>query len=65
MSDFVALIALFVLITIAIGGSAEDENRLKSLSVAWVIFLLITFPTLSTEWARMTSELVDDETDSH
>ena len=65
MSDFVALIALFVLITIAIGGSAEDENRLKSLSVTWVIFLLITFPTLSTEWARMTSELVDDETDSH
>tara|TARA_B100000029_G_scaffold515579_1_gene623362 strand:+ start:8072 stop:8698 length:627 start_codon:yes stop_codon:yes gene_type:complete len=65
VSDFVALIVLFVLITIAVRGSAEEENRLKSLSVAWLIFLLITFPTLNTEWARMTSELVDDETNSH
>ena len=65
MSDIVALFALFVLITIAVGGAVEDENRLKSLSLAWVIFLLITFPTLNTEWARMTSELVDDEGDSH
>ena len=65
MSDIVALFALFVLITIAVGGAVEDENRLKSLSLAWVIFLLISFPTLSSEWARMTSELIDDENDSH
>jgi len=65
VSDFVGLIALFVFVTIAVGGSAEDKNRLKSLSIAWIIFLLITFPILSTEWARMTSELIDDEDDSH
>jgi len=65
VSDFGALIALFLLITIAVGGSAEDENRLKSLSLAWIILLLITFPTLSTEWARLSSELVDDEGNPH
>ena len=58
MSDIVALFALFVLITIAVGGAVEDENRLKSLSLAWVIFLLISLPTLSSEWARMTSRLL-------
>jgi len=65
VSDFVALIALFILISIAVAGSSQDDNKLKSLSIAWVIFLLITFSALSTEWARMTSELVDDEGDSH
>ena len=65
MSDIVAIIALFTIITFVIGKSSEHENRLKSLSIAWVILLLITFPTLTTEWARMTSELVDDEGDSH
>ena len=65
MSDFVALIAIFVLISIAVAGSTAEENRLKSLSLTWVLLLLITFPTLSTEWARMTSELIDDEGDSH
>ncbi len=63
MSDLVILIALFIIISIAVGGSAEEENKLKNLSIAWVIILLITFPTLSTEWARMTSELIDDEGD--
>ena len=65
MSDFVALIAIFVLISIAVAGSTAEENQLKSLSLTWVLLLLITFPTLSTEWARMTSELIDDEGDSH
>ena len=65
MSDLVALAVLFVIITIVGVAGRYDENRLKSLSVAWVVFLLITFPTLSTEWARMTSELVDDDEDSH
>ena len=65
MSDLVVLIALFVLITVVVRGSSEEEKRLKNLSIAWVILLLITFPTLSTEWARMTSELIDDEGDPH
>ena len=65
MSDIVALIAIFVLISIAVAGSTTEDNRLKSLSLSWVLLLLIIFPTLSTEWARMTSELVDDEGDAH
>lgn len=65
MSDLVALVVLFVIITIVGVAGRYDENRLKSLSVAWVVFLLVTFPTLSTEWARMTSELVDDDEDPH
>ena len=65
MSDLVVLIALFVLITVVVRGSSEEEKRLKNLSIAWVILLLFTFPTLSTEWARMTSELIDDEGDPH
>ena len=65
MSDLVVLIALFVLITVVVRGSSEEEKRLKNLSIAWVILLLVTFPTLSTEWARMTSELIDDEGDPH
>ena len=65
MSDLVVLIALFVLITVVVRSSSEEEKRLKNLSIAWVILLLITFPTLSTEWARMTSELIDDEGDPH
>ena len=65
MSDLVVLIALFVLITVVVRGSSEEEERLKNLSIAWVILLLVTFPTLSTEWARMTSELIDDEGDPH
>ena len=65
MSDLVVLIALFVLITVVVRSSSEEEKRLKNLSIAWVILLLVTFPTLSTEWARMTSELIDDEGDPH
>jgi len=65
VSDLVVLIALFVLITVVVRGSSEEEKRLKNLSIAWVILLLVTFPTLSTEWARMTSELIDDEGDPH
>ena len=65
MSDLVAIVVLFVIITIVGWAGRYDENRLKSLSVAWVVFLLVTFPTLSTELARMTSELVDDESDPH
>ena len=65
MSDIVALIALFVLISAAVASFSKEENRLKALSLTWVIFLLITFPTMSTELARMTSELVDDESNPH
>tara|TARA_B100000949_G_scaffold81321_1_gene72757 strand:+ start:420 stop:674 length:255 start_codon:yes stop_codon:yes gene_type:complete len=48
-----------------VANSVQDENRLKALSVAWVVFLVLSFSTITTEWARMTAELVDEEDDPH
>ena len=48
-----------------VANSVQDESRLKALSVTWVIFLVLSFSTITTEWARMTAELVDEEDDPH
>ncbi len=41
------------------------SDSLKPISLAVLVILLISFPTISTEWARMTAELVDEEDDPH
>ena len=65
MSELTGLVALFVLLTMIVANSVQDENRLKALSVAWVVFLVLSFSTITTEWARMTAELVDEDDDPH
>ena len=65
MSELIGLVALFVLLTMIVANSVQDENRLKALSVAWVVFLVLSFSTITTEWARMTAELVVEDDDSH
>ena len=41
------------------------SDSLKAMSLGLLILLLISFPTISTEWARMTAELVEEEDDPH
>ena len=65
MSELIGLVAFFVLLTMIVANSVQDENRLKALSITWVIFLVLSFSTITTEWARMTAELVDEEDDPH
>ena len=41
------------------------SDSLKAMSLGLLILLLISFPTISTEWARMTAELIEEEDDPH
>ena len=65
MSELIGLVAFFVLLTMIVANSVQDENRLRALSITWLILLVLSFSTITTEWARMTSELVDEEDDPH
>jgi len=57
--------AILVASSIALANSIKPEDRLKVLSALWLVVLLLSSSVISKEWARMTSELVDDETDHH
>lgn len=65
VSELIGLAVLLILLSLVVASSSEEENRLKALSVAWVVFLLLTFSTIATEWARMTAVLVNQEDDPH
>ena len=65
MSTLIATIAIIVVITALGYFAAKEEYRLKSASLVFLVVLLLSSNTLSTEWARMSSELVDDDGDSH
>jgi len=41
------------------------SDSLKPISLAVLVILLISFPTISTKWARMTAELVDEGDNPH
>ena len=41
------------------------SDSLKAMSLGLLILLLISFPTISTEWARITAELIEEEDDPH
>ena len=41
------------------------SDSLKPISLGILVLLLVSFPKISTEWARMTAELVDEEDDPH
>ena len=65
MSPLLSFLVFLVISSLVIGNSLDRDNRLKVLSVYVLAMLLLSSSMISTEWARMTSELVDDETDPH
>ena len=65
MSSLIVTIAIILILTALGYFAAKEEYRLKSASLVFLVVLLLSSSTLSTEWARMSSELVDDDGDSH
>ena len=65
MSTLITTLAVIIIMTVLGYLAAKDEYRLKSASVVFLVVLLLSFSTLSTEWGRMTSELVDNDEDPH
>ena len=65
MSSLLPFLLFLVISSLVIGNSLEQDSRLKVLSVYVLAMLLLSSSMISIEWARMTTELVDDETDHH
>ncbi len=65
MSSLLATIAIIVLLTVFSYFVVREENKLKSSSVVFLVMLMLFSSTLSTEWSRMTSELVEEAEDPH
>ena len=65
MSTLITTVAA-IIVTCLLGYLASTEQyRLKFASVIFLVMLLLSSSTLSYEWSRMTSELVDNEEDPH
>ena len=65
MSPIVTLFVLLLAVTPLVAGMSKSENRLKIVSATWLVVLLISTPAISTEWGRITSNLVDDSNNPH
>ena len=65
MSDIASIIVIMIAASMALASNIKEEDRLKVLSALWLVVILLSSSIISTEWARMTSELVDDEGDPH
>lgn len=65
MSTLIVTVLVIALLTILGYFAAKEESRLKSASIVFLVVLLLSSSTLSTEWSRMTSELVDNDEDPH
>ena len=65
MSTLITTVLAIIIITALGFFAAKEEHRLKSASVVFLVILLLSSSTLSTEWGRMTSELVDNDEDPH
>jgi len=65
VSETVSLLVFVVGLSVLMWGAISVDNRLKALSAIWLVFFLVSAPAISHEWARMTSELVTEEGDSH
>ena len=65
MSTLIVTVLVIALLTILGYFAAKEEYRLKSASIVFLVVLLLSSSTLSTEWSRMTSELVDNDEDPH
>ena len=61
MSTLITTVLAIIIITALGYLAAKEEHRLKSASVVFLVILLLSSSTLSTEWGRMTSELVDND----
>jgi len=65
MSTLIVTVSLVAILTVLGYFAAKEEYRLKSASIVFLVVLLLSSSTLSTEWGRMTSELVDNDEDPH
>ena len=65
MSPVITLIVFLIASTPLIAGMSKPENRLKVISATWLGVLLVSSPAISTEWGRITSNLVEDSNNPH
>ena len=65
MSILITTITIIIITSLLGYFAPPNEYRLKSASVVFLVMLLLSSSTLSYEWSRMTSELVDNEEDPH
>lgn len=65
MSVLVSTIGVIITLTFLSYFAAKEEYRIKSTSVVFLAILLLSSSTLSTEWGRMTTELIDNDEDPH
>ena len=65
MSPVITLFVLLIAATPLVAGMSKPENRLKVVSATWLAVILVSSPAITTEWARITSNLVEDNNDSH
>ena len=65
MSTLVTTIAVIIVTSLLGYFASKDQYRLKFASLIFLVMLLLSSSTLSYEWSRMTSELVDNEEDPH
>ena len=65
MSETIGLLILFSIMTAIPMTSTDQQTRLKMLSVSWVVFVVLSFNSITVEWGRMTADLVDEEDDPH
>ena len=65
MSPIITLFVLLIAATPLVAGMSKPENRLKVVSTTWLAVILVSSPAIMTEWARITSNLVEDNNDSH
>ena len=65
MQDLLIILGAATFISIVIMKPIEEENRLKLVSGAWLIALVLTAPLLSELWAGQAINYVDDDGNSH
>ena len=65
MSVLITTVVIIIVTSLLGYFAPPSEYRLKSASVVFLVMLLLSSSTLSYEWSRMTSELVDNEEDPH
>lgn len=65
MSTLLTTAGIILLVTGLSFFAVKQDNRMKSASLVFLVMLMLSTSTLSTEWGRMTSELVEESDDPH